>query len=106
MRATHSGNYRGIQYFAPDAWAITMSYTQPIFSPGYRYRVKQSFKSGPTSAFVTGEVLIFDRDAFSHYDDSFVYVFRTEGGCEIKEWWLPEGQPKELWQQYFDPLTA
>jgi len=83
-----------------------MSYTQPIFEPDRLYRVRQSFKSGPTSTFVTGEVVIFERDAYSRYDNSFVYVFRTKSGAQTKEWWLPEGQPKELWQQYFEPLPA
>jgi hypothetical protein len=82
-----------------------MSYTQPIFMAGRRYRVKQGFKSGPTSTFVAGETLIFERNACSHYDNSFVYVFRAESGNETKEWWLPEGQTKELSQQYFEPLS-
>jgi len=82
-----------------------MSYTQPIFMPGRRYRVKQSFKSGSTSTFVVGEVLIFERDAYSNYDNSFVYVFRAEIGGETKEWWLLEAQPKELWQQCFEPFS-
>ena len=84
---------------------MTMSYTQPIFAPGSRYRVKRSFTSGPTSTFVVGEILIFDRDAYSHYDNSFVYEFRNESSSGTKEWWLPEGQPRDLWQQYFEPLS-
>jgi hypothetical protein len=81
-----------------------MSYTPPIFTPGRRYRVKRSFKSGPTSSFVAGENLTFERDAYSHYDNTFVYVFRTEGGSATKEWWLNENEPKDLWQQYFELL--
>ena len=79
-----------------------MAYTQPIFSPGKLYRAKQSFKSGPTSEFVAGEKLVFERDSYSHYDNCFVYVFRTEGIGTTKEWWLPESKPKELWEQYFE----
>ena len=83
-----------------------MSYTQPIFVPGCRYRVKQDFKSGPTSTFIAGEVLIFERNAYSHYDNSFVYEFRTEDGAETKEWWLLENEPKESWQHYFGEEKA
>ena len=81
-----------------------MSYTQPIFTSGRRYRVKRNFKSGPTSAFIAGEALIFERDTYSPYDNCFVYVFGKEKGSEKKEWWLSEGEPKESWQQYFEPL--
>ena len=80
-----------------------MSYTQPIFTPGCRYRVKQNFKSGPTP-FIAGEILVFDRDTFSPYDESFVYLFRSESGAEIREWFLSESQPKKLWHDYFEPL--
>jgi hypothetical protein len=79
-----------------------MSYTKPIFAPGARYRVKQTFKSGPGFTFSDGEVLVFERDAYSPYDESFVYVFRSETGDQTKEWWLPETQPSEQWQQYFE----
>jgi hypothetical protein len=81
---------------------LIMSYTNTIFVPGQRYRVKQNFKSGP-STFIAGEILIFERDTFSPYDNCFVSVFRSETGAETKEWWLSESQSKELWQQYFEP---
>jgi len=80
-----------------------VSYTQPIFTPNLRYRVKQTFSSGPTSTFIAGEILVFERDAYSHYDNNFVYVFRAEGDGQTKEWWLPEGQPKAAWREYFEP---
>jgi hypothetical protein len=80
-----------------------MSYTQPIFTPGCRYRVKQNFKSGP-STFIAGEILVFESDTFSPYDNSFVSLFRSETGAETKEWWLLERQSKKAWQQYFEPL--
>ena len=80
-----------------------MGYTQPVFQPGARYRAKKSFKSGPTSTFSAGEVLVFERDTYSHYDNAFVYVFRSSGG-EEKEWWLTEGEPKESWHEYFEQL--
>lgn len=83
-----------------------MSYTQPIFIPGRHYQVKRSFKSGPASAFVAGEVLVFERDTYSPYDNCFVYVFSAEKGSEKKEWWLLEGQSKESWRQFFEQLPV
>jgi hypothetical protein len=83
-----------------------MTYIQPIFTPDCRYRVKQNFKSGPTSIFNAGEVVVFERNAYSHYDNCFVYVFRAESNGETKEWWLLEGQSGELWREYFELLCG
>jgi hypothetical protein len=80
-----------------------MSYTQSIFTVGFKYRVRQSFRSG-ASAFVTGEILIFDRNTYSPYDNSFVYLFHPIGSDEVKGWWLHEEKSKELWHQYFELL--
>jgi hypothetical protein len=85
---------------------MTMTYIQPIFTPDSRYQVKKTFKSGPTSTFNAGDVVVFERDAYSPYDNSFVYVFRAESNGEIKEWWLLEGQSKELWREYFGPVSG
>ncbi len=82
-----------------------MTYRQQIFTPHCRYRVKRNFDSGPTARFVADEVLVFERDTYSRYDNCFVYIFHTESGNETKDWWLPEGQSKESWQQYFELLS-
>lgn len=79
-----------------------MSFIPNIFAPHGRYRVKQNFKSGPASDFITGEVLIFERQAYSRYDNCFVYQFKTEGGNAPKEWWLPEKYDPEVWRDHFE----
>ena len=85
-----------------------MSHAPAIFEVGERYRAKQGFKSGPTSIFVAGEVLTFERPTYSHYDNCFVYLFRSGSG-DLKEWWLGEDGDEETWNQYFErvePSTA
>ena len=81
-----------------------MSYTQPIFILGHRYRAKEDFESGPASQFIRGEVLVFESNSYSPYDNSFVYTFRDANSGKMKEWWLPEGKPKEVWKQFFEDL--
>jgi hypothetical protein len=81
-----------------------MSDTKAIFIPGVRFRVKQDFKSGPTSKFAMGEIVVYDREAYSPYDNRTVYVFRGEAGNDVKEWWLPDGQSQHLWREYFEPV--
>ena len=82
-----------------------MTYEQPIFNLGGRYRVKKSFKSGPIFTFILGEILVFDRNSYSHYDNSFVYVFRAESDGKEKEWWLSEHDKKDVWKQHFEELA-
>jgi hypothetical protein len=81
-----------------------MTYTQPIFVVGKRYRVRQTFRSGGKFQFFVGEIVRFQRDAYSHYDNCFVYVFISERDGSEKEWWLNEEQPPELWQDYFEAV--
>jgi hypothetical protein len=81
-----------------------MSYVQQIFSVGTRYRAKQDFTCGPTSSFKSGEILVFERNSYSPYDNSFVYIFRSATGNELKEWWLHESQSREIWNDYFEVL--
>jgi len=82
-----------------------MSYEQIIFVPGRNYRVKQTFASGPTTTLTAGEILSFDRNSYSSYDNCFVYVFRSKhGGGVRKEWWLHEEIPPESWREYFEPV--
>ncbi len=79
-----------------------MNWQKNTFTVGTRYRVKQNFVSG-ASAFKTDEILIFERGTYSPYDNCFVYEFTSESDGK-KTWWLHEGKPTELWQQYFDSL--
>jgi hypothetical protein len=81
-----------------------MVYAPSIFKVNERYRVKQSFMSGPTSGFIAGEVLTFERPTYSFYDNCFVYEFRTVNN-DVKTWWLGEKESVELWRQYFESIN-
>lgn len=78
-----------------------MNWQKKIFTVGTRYRVKQNFTSG-SSIFKADEILIFEHDNYSPYDNCFVYEFNSEGN-EKKAWWLHEDTLTESWQQYFEP---
>ena len=80
-----------------------MPYEKQIFTVGRRYSVKVNFVGGPTSHFRCGEILIYARQYYSHYDNSFVYSFVAETTNVNKEWWLHEDEPAESWRQYFEP---
>jgi hypothetical protein len=84
-----------------------MSYRKSIFTKGSHYRVKQNFTSGP-STFISEELLVFECDGYSPYDNSFVYQFRSQSDSETKGWMLYDGseEPSESWQEYFEPLTV
>ncbi len=78
-----------------------MSYARPIFAENQQYRSLQTFKSGPTTVFQKGEKLLFLKDYYVPHDDSFVYEFRSLSTGEVKQWWLHDGEPKEVWHALF-----
>lgn len=82
-----------------------MNLTRHIFTPGARYRSKQSFMSG-ASTFELNETLIFEREGYSRYDNSYVYEFRSETQGDLKSWWLHEDKPVEEWHQLFEAIAA
>jgi hypothetical protein len=80
-----------------------MNLQKPIFETGSRYLVKKSFISGP-STFIAGEIVVFTCDGYSHYDNSFVYEFHSQGDGKDKTWWLHKDEPAEMWKQFFELL--
>jgi hypothetical protein len=79
-----------------------MTYSKPIFKKNRHYRVIQDFQSGPSN-FLRGEILRFDRDSYSPYDNSFVYTFYEEMNTE-KVWLLLNNDPDDTWKQYFEEI--
>lgn len=79
-----------------------MSWRTTPFVVGQRYRVKVAFTSA-FSHFTAGEMLVFRKQQYSHYDSSSVFVFDEETTGQKKEWWLHDDQPIESWQNYFQP---
>lgn len=80
-----------------------MSWRTSPFIFGKQYKAKKDFASG-SSYFTAGEILVFEKAQYSHYDSSSVYVFNNVLKKEAKEWWLRDDQPLESWQEYFQPL--
>jgi len=76
---------------------------QHIFAAGNRYKVKRSFMSG-ASTFIAGEVIVFEADGYSFYDNSFTYEFYSKRDREKKIWWLHESKPANSWEELFEPL--
>jgi hypothetical protein len=71
-----------------------------IFSNDAKYRAKRDFKSASFD-YKKGEVLIFDRGAYSAYDDCFIYEFHNLSG-ESKIWILQMDLPVDEWKKFFD----
>ncbi len=76
-----------------------------IFTAGSRYRAKKSFMSGD-STFLYDEILIFESDGYSRYDDCFIYTFHSQTDGQKKSWWLGYGEPSTAWLDFFEPLDA
>lgn len=73
-----------------------------LFRAGGLYRAKKSFMSGP-STFVRDELLRFQSDGYSHYDDCFGYTFRSDADGQTKYWLLDRDQKPETWCDFFEP---
>lgn len=80
-----------------------MNQQKNIFEVGRQYKVKQSFTKHLFN-FVAGEILVYERYYYSHYDNSSAYGFRAENG-EEKEWWLHDQEPTDSWEQFFEPIN-
>jgi hypothetical protein len=80
-----------------------MTFVPKIFEKGARYRAKKSFMKG-ASTFIANEILVFELDGYSHYDDCFAYQFHSQTDGQTKTWVVFNNESAECWQQYFDPL--
>lgn len=80
-----------------------MTLQRKIFDVGRRYRTKRNFMSG-LSVFIRGEVLCFESDGYSHYDNVFGYTFLSETDGQTKYWLLQPDEPSDLWRTLFEPL--
>ena len=72
-----------------------------LFNVGGVYRAKKSFMSG-RSTFVRDELLRFQSDGYSHYDDCFGYTFRSDTDGQTKHWLLDIDQKPDVWCEFFE----
>ena len=72
------------------------------FLPGKKYKVRKSFTAGST--FEAGEVLVFERDLFSWYDEAQVYEFHRQSDHKAKQWIVGDESPRDAWKEYFEAV--
>jgi hypothetical protein len=72
-----------------------------IFKPGGRYRVREGVED---SRFASGDVLIFEDTAYSHYDNTHFYRFTIEGNGKTT-WTLHDDEPCDGWKRFFEALA-
>jgi hypothetical protein len=77
-----------------------LSWRPHPFIVGARYRSKKDFPgfSGPL-----GEILVFEHDSYSRYDNCSGYEFRSLSG-ENRVWWLHDDEPMDSWREYFESI--
>jgi hypothetical protein len=71
-----------------------------MFHKGQSYRVRKDFVNG--SEFFSGEVLIFNQEAYSRYDSAEVFEFLDSAG-RIKLWLLSDSDSFD-WRDFFEPI--
>ena len=74
-----------------------------IFRKGCRYRAKKSFMNG-LATFFADEILIFETDGYSIYDNAFGYEFHSETVGQQKTWFLEIDESPEIWRDFFEQL--
>jgi hypothetical protein len=52
-----------------------------------------------------GEVLVFERDFYSHYDGDSHFLFRIHPTSEERYWRLHDELPDDTWRQVFERVT-
>jgi hypothetical protein len=76
---------------------------QSPFAAGRRYRVRRDFKALRNS-FVAGEVLTYDRDAYSRYDGYTGYFFTQSVTEQLRSWDISDGDDLEVWKDLFEEI--
>jgi hypothetical protein len=80
-----------------------MGWRQHSFVEGESYRVIADCDVSLERVyqFRNGEVVVFGRDYYSHYDGLSVYSFRSQTG-EERFWALHDDEPGDKWRTYFE----
>ena len=73
------------------------------FQEGKRYMPRKSFK-GVYDSFEEKEILLYQRESYSAYDQIAIYIFRDKAG-HLKRWTLHDDLSLESWHQFFQPVS-
>jgi len=67
------------------------------------YRARKDFKSLRDS-FHAGEVLVFVREAYSHYDNQTGFFFSQPGTHQMRVWDIHDDEKLEIWRALFEEI--
>ena len=73
------------------------------FVSGRQYRVRRSF-AALRDSFTAGEILTFDADAWSRYDEMTGYFFRQCGSDTLRVWDIDDDADILVWRELFEEL--
>jgi hypothetical protein len=73
------------------------------FTIGCSYRVRKDFEALRDS-FAAGEILIYQSDAYSRYDNCTGYFFSQSGSSRGRIWDLMDDDPVEKWKEFFEEI--
>jgi hypothetical protein len=75
------------------------------FEVGHQYRVRSDFKALRDN-FRAGEMLTFERDAYSHYHGYTGYFFSQTGTEQIRVWDIHDGENLSCWRELFEEVPS
>lgn len=75
------------------------------FKTGAVYRVRCDFVA-LRDTFSAGEILIYDRSAWSRYDGITGYFFRQEGREGLRLWDIEDDADLSVWKELFEEVPA
>ena len=73
------------------------------FVVGRHYRVIRDFQA-LRDTFTAGEILVYERDAWSRYDGITGYFFSEAGSGELRSWDIDDGEDLGVWRDLFEEL--
>lgn len=73
------------------------------FKIGLPYRVQRCF-TGLRDNFQAGEVLVYDRDAYSCYDGYTGYFFFQPETQQMRSWDIHDDEQPDIWRDLFEEV--
>ena len=76
---------------------------QSPFVVGRHYRVRHDFQA-LRDRFEAGEVLVYERDAYSRYDSCTGYFFSQPDVTYLRTWDVYDEEELEVWRELFEEI--
>ena len=74
------------------------------FIPGRRYRVREAFQAH-RDRFQAGEILTYDRDAYSAYHGCTGYFFSQPSSDSLRSWAGYDNDDPARWNEFFEAMA-